>query len=223
MAVTVHRIGIRGRYPVDALHHERPLRRQRRDRCGYLDVESRTFQREGHLHDVRCLEAEVDLLGEEGDHQLEGSAEVRHTHPVVAELGDEQRGEEIRRVGGHGADHPRATDLDHDIRPVVERGGVDLRDRSRCQRHPVPAPKARFDAGPLEDPLDGGRRRGRHRVATACERVSDPVRDQATRAGDELAELDVRRPALERSGGDGPHRCLAVACHHRGENTRRRL
>ena len=91
---------------------------------------------------------------------------------------------------------PRPLHLDDDLLAGAQRGGVHLGDRGGGERGGVERGEQVLDPAAevgLDHRADGVERLGRHLVAAQLELADQLLGEQALAAGDDLAELDVRR------------------------------
>ena len=188
---------------VEALHDQDPPGYQfgvgTGDHHGLL---ARAGQHGGDVEHVVRFEAEVELLDD-------GLGEQLHQCRRVGQGRHRDAADEVGGEPAHGGDvpfdqagHLGPLHLDHDLFARAQAGGMDLGDRCRgygrgleVLEHGVEGP-AQVGFDHLADDLEALRR---HPVPQQPELVDQFGREHALPGGEDLAELDVRRPqVLER-------------------------
>ena len=181
-----------------ALHHQQPPGDQlgmwaRHD----VPVLAEVVEHRRDVEHVRRLDAEVELLDDRVGEQLDQRRRV-------GEGGDGDPPDEVRRQPGHRPQvdvHETADvgplDLDDDILAGAQPGPVDLGDRGRSDGRAVER-REHVLQRPAELGLDRSadhiERLGGDLVAAALELLDELGGEQALAGGDDLAELDERRP-----------------------------
>ena len=194
------------------LHDHHPLADQAGDRPGDAHLgQARVLGDEAQLDHVERLEPEVELLEYQLREQLDDAGQVGGAHPLDAAVG--RGGDERQGLDGlvEPRPQPGPPHLDDDVGAVGEDGAVRLADRGRPQRLGVERAEQHVDReveGPLDDALGLAGPHGRHLVAAPAEGVDPVVGQQAAGGGDELAELDVGRPAVAYQPLDPGHEGL---------------
>ncbi len=199
-AGATHALDVVEREAGQPLHHQHAPRHEAGVRARH-DVAALTELRE-HPRDVEHVlrfEPEVELLGDRLREQLD---ERRR----VGERGDRDAADQMRREPRH-----RGEVLPHerrDLRPLhlhdhllagAQRGGVHLRDRRRGERHAFERREDLLEGASelvLDDLAHGVEGLRRYSVATELELAHELLREEPLAGGDDLPELDVRRPEV---------------------------
>jgi len=125
-------------------------------------------------------------------------AELQQLRRLRALLDELDRRAHDRQVEVDLLDDPGTANLDDHLAAVGEERAMDLRDRGGCERLGV-KPHDRIAEVLAHYSLDLGERKGRHGVHELGELLDVDVGQQVGTRGEQLAELQERRPELSRA------------------------
>ena len=204
-AGALHALDVVEREARQPLHDEHAAGDERRVRSrNHVPALAELGEHVCDVEHVLGLEAEVELLGDRLGEELDQRGRVRERRDRDAphEEGREPRHhcevltDELRDL--------RALHLHDDVLAGSEGRRVDLRDRSGGERDRVEGLEHLFEGAVevlLDDQSHGVEALRGHPIAAELELAHELLREQSLARGDDLPELDVRRPQV---GGRDP-------------------
>jgi hypothetical protein len=180
---------------VDALEHQHALGDPRAHHLGDREVRLVRHDPPDQLRVAGLLE-EVELGAQVCRELVDERIELEQAGPVRSTLGQPCRRAEEAEVQLDLLEHSGPANLDRDLPPVRQQGGMDLRDRRRRQRLLADLREHARAQVAVDDRSQDGERHRLDVVDETAQLLDVGVGQQVGPRGEDLAELDEGRPEL---------------------------